>query len=419
MTQIADVTSTADGWFKDVFGKITDARPDGVRLLDYLKFEEENKLGQQLSEVVWLTDEHGFTYQTGTGTGANLNASIVAESDELVGTAGQIVLRSQTSYKTFSSAVAAGKQAFGSYYKQKVANMRRAHIKRLEVNAMHGGRSIGTVESQSGAGTTRAYVITAASWAPWIWCGSKGLPLDGYLVSGGTKRNSNATVFVTSVTFSTRTVNVSGNATDLDAIVAGDEFFYLGSYGEEATGLIGAVSNSGTYLGIAASTYELWAGNTVAVGSVNFTWDKLQDGIEEACSKGLEEDIVAMVSLPSWSNLNSDVSALRKIDAGYSKTKTEIGTEKLVYHSQNGMVEIVASGFCKGGEAFFFPRSSVGRFGSTDLTFELPGVSGEGGSARFFKFVDGVMAVECQSYSDTAAICRAPAKGCLFTGIVN
>lgn len=416
MTAIA-TTSTADGWTKDVFGNVLKAVPDNIRLLDYLPFESKNKLGQQLSEVVWLTGENGFTYNTGASQGFTLNESVVAEADELTLSGGEIVLRSQTAYKLLFSAVNAGKAAFGSYYKQKIANMRAAHMKRLEINAMHGGRSIGQLASISGTGTTRALVINADYWAPWIWNGAEGATLDAYTT---TTKNNTGAITVTSVDYSTRTVNVSAaseanDLTPLETATTSKELYFEGSYGAEATGLIGAVSNSGTLYGISGSTYGLWAGNTVAVGSVNLTWDKIQDGIEAACGKGLDEDVILFVSLPTWSTLNSDIGALRRIDAGYSVSETDVGTRAIKYHSMNGGVTVVASGCCKGSEAFFFAEKEAGRVGSTDATFEIPGVEG----GKIWRYVDGTTAVELQCYSDSAVVYRAPAKGCLFTGISN
>lgn len=416
MATISDHVTTASGWFKDVFGTIIDARPSGVRLLDKLPWEDANKLGQQLSEVVWLTEEHGITYHAGTGTGFNLRPSVVAESQELTGNAAEIVVRTQTSYKTFSSAVEAGKQAFGGFYRQKVANMKQAGMKRLEITSMHGGRSLADITGGvSGAGTTRAFVVTLATWAPWIWTGSKNCPLDVF--DGAAKLNTNADVTIVNVQFSTMTINVSGDAADLTAVdgAAAPELYFAGAFGEEQVGIIGAVSNTGVYHGIDAATFELWEGNTIDVGGAQLTWDKIQEGIEEACGKGLEEDICLFVSLPSWSNLNSDITALRRIDAGYSKTTTSIGTQNIEYQSMNGSVTIIPSGTVKGGEAFFFPESMVGRFGSQDMSFQIMGMK----QGNFFKYVDGVAAAESQMYSDQASILRAPAHGSLFEEIVN
>lgn len=416
MATISDHVTTASGWFKDVFGSIIDARPSGVRLLDKLPWEDANKLGQQLSEVVWLTEEHGITYHAGTGTGFNLRPSVVAESQELTGNAAEIVVRTQTSYKTFSSAVEAGKQAFGGFYRQKVANMKQAGMKRLEITSMHGGRELADITGGiTGSSTTRAFVVTLATWAPWIWTGSKNCPIDVY--DSAALVNTNADIVITSVNFSTRTINVSGNATDLTAVDSATApfLYFAGSFGEEQVGLIGAVSNTGTYHGIDASTYELWAGNTIAVGGSQLTWDKIQEGIEEACGKGLEEDVCLFVSLASWSNLNSDITALRRIDAGYSKNTTSVGTQNIQYQSMNGTVTVIPSGMMKGSEAFFFPESMVGRFGSQDMSFQIMGMK----QGNFFKYVDGVAAAESQMYSDQASILRAPAHGALFTGIVN
>lgn len=417
MTAIGDV-ATADGWFKDVFGDVLDVRPDGLRLLEKVPYDSDKKLGQQLSEVVWLTGEHGFSYSNSASGDFDLNEAVAAESDELTLSGAEIILQSKTRYKNFSTAVKGGKEAFGSYFRQKVKNMRKAHLKRLEITCMHGGNSLATIASSSGSGTTRTWTMTVATWAPLIWAGSRNCPVDVY--NSTTLINTNADVIVTSIDW-TKTapkISVSGNATDLtNASVAGYELYFKGAYGNEATGMIDIVSNAGTLHGIDSTTYDLWAGNTITAGSAALTWSKIQDGIEEAAGRGLDGDLCLFVSFPTWSDLNSDLAALRKIDASYQTTKTQMGTKQIEYFSHNGMVEVVPSGFCKGGEAFAFPKGEAELIGSTTQTFQLPGL--EGAARYFLDFVADKSAVVMQSYSDVAPKLDAPAKGFLINNIVN
>lgn len=415
MTAINDDVTTASGFFKDVFGEERRAVPDGVRLIKYFPLPEDRKTGEKVSEPVWLTSEAGFTHEPANNSYA-LYEPVAAESKELTLQGSVLVLRSQVASQAFSRAVKRGQQAFGSFYRGLIKRMRADHLCRLETVYMHGGRSLATIDSVSGSGTTRQWTITLASWAPRIWTGSKNRPIDAYLVSGPTQRNTLADIVVTSVDF-TKTapkINVSGNATDLGNVVAGDELFFKGAYGNDPTGVIGAVSNTGSYLGIDGSSYDLWTGNTILTTGT-LSWSKIQDGIEDAAGRGLDGDIVLFVSFPGWSDINSDISALRTIDAGYKTSSVDFGTQAITFYSHTGQVKVIPSGFCKGGEAFAFPENDVESVGSTEQTFENVGT----GMGQYFEAVPGKHAVELQSMSDIAPKVNGPAKGFLISGIVN
>ncbi len=410
--------TTADGWFKDMFGTMNDARPEGTPFLNMVDFASKKKLGEKFSEPVWLTDEHGFTYDSGAGSAFTLKASVAAESDEATLSGAEIVLRSRTSYKFLAAAVNSDKAAFGRTYSRLVANMRRSFDKRLEITMMYGGDSggLGAVSAISGSGTSRTITLTEASWAYGFWTGSKNATIDVYTSAGTTRMTTSAGFSITSVDMANRQLVLSGLAADFTNVAATDTIFWNGANGNEGTGLRSIANlTTGTYLGISGTTYpDLWRGNQVTV-SGNLTWDKIQDGLEEAAGRGCEGELCLLVPLPAWSNLNSDVSALRAIDSGYSKSKQSIGTEAIEYHSVTGKVAVVPSRFVKNGEAVAFPKNGdMQRIGSTNITFELPDKGGQ-----YFRHLTDAAGVELRAYSDQALWTTQVRDLILWTGITN
>ena len=421
------VTTTmtqANGQFKEVYDKVKDARVSAVRVLDYSKFKANKRLGENYVDQVWLSSEEGFSYQTSTSSMLALNSSIAATSDKLEISGGEIALRSRVAAKPLFAAAKAGTQAFGNLYARLIANMRQSHKKRLEFNAIYGGISIATSESISGTSTTRDIVISVATWAPWIWAGSVNRWLDGY--STTTKLNDSATdgteaIVVTDVTHSTRTIGVSGESTDLTACdTPGDagtlELYLYGSYGKERTGYYSAAGNTGTYASIDATAFDLWEGNSYAVGSTQLTWKKLGEALELAAGKGADEDLVGFISIPTWSNFNRDLMALRHLDAGYEVGETHVGHRSIKFHGITGMVELVPTGCMHGGKAMLLPKSEMQHVGTTEPTFKY---NTDEGPERFLREVEDAMAIELRSYSDEAPLLSCPSKAVAISGIVN
>lgn len=412
--------ATASGWLKQVYGEVNDLMPDGVKLLRYIKFDKQKELGREYSEPAWLGGEQGFTYNTGNSNGGyTLAAPIAAVSQEMKLAGSEIQLRSRVDVKQFWTAYGGGQKSFGDFYKRLIANMTYAHKRRREISALHGSRSIGasTTGGITGSSTTRAIVITASDWAPGIWAGAKNMEID-YSTDAATVANSNAAIVVTSVVPSTRTVNVSGNATDLTALTTAEataKLYFRGSLAKEQAGLVSIAANtSGTYANIAAGTYDLWQGNPITV-SGDLTWDKIQDGIEQSVGRGLEDDIVLLCALPVWSNLNSDLNTLRRIDSGYSIEKNKLGQKTIEFISMNGSVRVEPSIYMKGGEAVAFPLMADyhARIGSVEQTFEIPG------TGQYFLVNQDTSSVEFRAFSDEAVLMRAPNKCIAYSSIVS
>jgi len=67
---------------------------------------------------------------------------------------------------------------------------------------------------------------------------------------------------------------------------------------------------SGSLFGISATSYDLWAANTFACGSSQLTFSKLQQAVALAVSRGLDEEVMALISPVSFADLVNEQPGL-------------------------------------------------------------------------------------------------------------
>jgi len=112
--------------------------------------------------------------------------------------------------------------------------------------------------------------------------------------------------------------------------------------------------------------------------------------------------------------LNSDQAALRSFDQSYSSKESKNGSESIVYHGQNGKIEIVSHPCVKEGEAFVVPMKKMKRIGAQELSFKSPG-----SDEQLFRQLDSSAGVELRLYGNQAIFIETPARCVKITGIVN
>lgn len=376
MATVNDQTQLA-GLFKEVYGtNVVDAFAFAAPLASRLmKFDEQEAgLGNKYHQPVDLQLEHSFT-GSAAGTVPTLlavNAGIMqdaqAQGINLYG-------RSAVSYEAIARAAEGGKKAFESATKRVVKRLGMSALKRLEIQLLHGGAAtgIGLVSSISGTSTTRALVLTDATWAAGLWAGMVGMTLDAFAAADlTTKVNTNAAIVVASVTTSTKTINISGNSSDmttLDSTTNITLFPETGKPTTEISGLDAWCNMSSTWFNIPTSTYDLWNANTYSTSTGILSFAKLMEACGQIAAYGSVQKLVAVVSPKAFEVLNTDQAALRKYDASYKPSKGETGVEGLVFHSQVGPVEILPHQFQKDGYAHLFAPDEALRTGATDITF--------------------------------------------------
>ena len=374
-------------------------------------------------QPVQLSHEHGITYAAADSGAFNLQNAVAAVFKDAQLAGAQMLIRSQMSYEAAARA-SNDKKAFVKATSLMVQNMVNSIAKRLEISMFYGSTNIGQLASSSGSGASRTFTLTTASWASGIWAGSENMPLDSTSVavptSTGDKLNTNAQLVVTSVDLTARTVSVSGNSTDLTAIDAaistGAFLIPLGSLLNDVFGLDRIITNTGTLYNISASTYNLWKGNTSSAQSAALSFQKILAAVALAVERGLDQDVVCMISPKTWANISSDQAALRMYDDSYKTSKLETGASEYSFHGQNGKIDIVSSIYVKEGEAFVFPPKRLKRIGAMNISFKMPGRQQQ---EDFFLELTSSAGYELRAYTDQTLFSDSPARLVKITNIVN
>ncbi len=420
--------SSLTGLFKEAYAdKLEDLIPEFSILqseVDFVKDAEKN--GNLYHQPVIVQNENGFTYAAAASDGYTLNASasLVTQDAQIAGS--QIVLNSLLGFN--AAARSKNKNSFMTATSLLVENMMNSLSKRVELSLLYGGTDLGQATSSVNTNaTTTVITLTAATFAGGIWAGSVGSQLSMFNASSGAIVNSNAALVISAVdtTSTVRSITITGNATDIaavDTLLATATDGALNFYGARATsnvytecsGIDKIITNTGTLFNISASAYDLWKGNTYAVGG-NLTEAVLDAGLSQAVNKGLQEEVTVYVNPLTWTFLNKDQAALRMFDSSYKDQATN-GFNEIVYKSVAGTQKIVAHPFVKQGEAFAVPTSRIKRLGATPMTFQ--GLEENATTPVFFQLTN-VAGYGITAYSNQAILIETPARCVKFTGITN
>ena len=422
---VATVTE-ADGLAKRRHGDIANLLPDkDLKVSRRIKFDDKRKVGGEYEELIPLTHEHGFTAGGTAGAARTLNASIVATTKPARLTPVSIHFRTSVTHDLLSATLAKGDMAYARYIDLLMRNSKRAFDRREEQRIIYGGLPLGSISATAtDGGTTITFIISDATWAPGPWIGGRNMEIDAY--NGSSQLNALASLVITSVNPKTRTIVATGNATDINDIVAATtsvQFYYRGYYGNDGTGLAGVAaltSSSGNYLGIATGTYmDVWNATQVTWdhATTTFTWGLLNQGIEEALGRGLIGDVVANVSIEAWRDLCGTMDSLRMLDSSYSAKKTDMGFEELSYHHcAGGKVVVEPSTFIKRGQVLVYadpadPMNDIALIGSTQPSFGIPSIQGE----DIFTQVQGTNYIEMGMFARQALWAPCPRNFILFS----
>ncbi len=398
---------TLNGFFKETYAdKLKELIPDGVKLLNKIKFMAKDKQpGNLYHQPVILGLEHGVTFAASDEDAFNLNAPVAGQVKDAQVRGNPVVLRSLLGYAAASRAALGGKQAFMDATKFLVANMLRSMAKKLEIEMLYGQVGYGAIGSKAGVVIT----ISTPEWAPGIWAGAEGMPIEIRDVSGAISRGS-STVF--SVDMTLRTITLTA---DIPSAVATDVIWHKGAYGNEFPGIHKILTiTSGILFNIDVGQYNLFRGNQYDAQSGALSFTKLNQAVARSVEKGLDGRVLALVNPRAWANMLSDQAALRKYDSSYSSSKAENGMSSILFHSQNGEIEIEPSIYVKEGYGYVMSLEEWFRVGSTDMTFKRPGQGEE-----FFRDLENAAAYELRLYSDQAVFCMAPGRNTIIINVVN
>lgn len=339
-----------------------------------------------------------------------LNPPVSGQIKDAVVKGYQLVLRSAMPYAQASRSMGGDAKAFQEATKYLVGSMLDSIQKKLEIECLYGQKEYGLVD---GVAVGLVVPITASEFAPGIWSGAVGMPIEIYDTTLATLRGG-ASATVASVDLTNKTITLSaGDAAVAAAVVATDRILHKGAKSKEFAGIHAILANTGTMFGISAATYELWKGSSFApsVTSV-LSFAILQQAISKGVEKGLDTDVMVMVNPGHWDDLLTEQAALRMYDSSYSPSQMEQGSKSIKFHSQNGMVEIVPSIFVKEGYAYVLCVEDWKRIGSSDVTFKRPGQDG-----NFFRELEDHAGYELRCYTDQAIFCQRPGRSILISNL--
>lgn len=398
---------TLNGFFKETYAdKLELLIPDGVKLLNKIKFMSKDKQpGNLYHQPVILGLEHGVTFASSDDDAFNLNAPVAGVIKDAQVRGNPVVLRSLLGYAAASRAALGGQKAFEDATKFLVANMLRSMAKKLEIEMLYGQVGYATIASTAG----NVLTITTSEWAPGIWAGAENMPIE---IRDATGAISRGVTSVKSVSMQLQTVTLNSIPA---GVVATDVIWHAGAYGNEFPGIHKILTiTTGILFNIDVGTYNLFQANTYDAASGALSFVKLNQAVSRAVEKGLDSSVFALVNPRAWANMLNDQAALRRYDTSYRSERVEVGSKGILFHSQNGDIEIEPSIYVKQGYAYILCLEDWMRVGSTDMTFKRPGQGEE-----FFRDLENSAAYELRLYSDQAVFCMAPGKNVILINVVN
>jgi len=404
MSTTVNIT-TLNGNFKKVYAdKMDKLIPMDIKISPEIDFIPSEKMGGLNYNVpVAVANEHGVTYGGEEGEAFNLLPPVSGNIKEASVKGSEIVMRSFISYGAASRAEKS-QAAFVRTTKYIVENLTESINRKLEAECLYGQMGLSAVSAVSG----NILTLAAAEFAPGIWFGAKGMRLEIYDSTGATLRGE----------AQVDKVDLDNKQLTLNAMPAGvtatDVIFEKSAKGKEFVGIHKILSNTGTLFGISASTYEVWKSTVFPVGG-NLSFGKITEGLGKAAGRGLNVDIKLYVSNATWAKMVQDQAAYRQYDTSYKADKAENGFRSIMFHSQNGSVEIIPHTYVKEGYAFGLVLEDWEKVGSTDVTFKIPGSGGE----EFFRPLSDAAGFELRCYADWAIFCHKPNRQILYSGITN
>jgi len=269
--------------------------------------------------------------------------------------------------------------------------------------------------------TTAWYYIDRSQWSTGLWAGKVGAELQFYKDDDTTliSSSTDAVFTISSIDPVYKRIGLTGSATGVTALIAvvqadfngGIYVYFNASKGKDFLGIDKIITTSGTLFDIVNTTYTLFKGNEyTASGALSLS--QIISATENAVAQGLMEDVCAYVPISAWNTLAATESGLRRYDSSYKNSIAENGIQKLAFYGANGKIEIEPHPIVKAGEVFIIPKKQFIRVGSTDVTFQTPGMD----STEIFLQLPSNAGYEVRAYADQALLCMAPAKCTKVTG---
>lgn len=403
---------------------------DAPLMSKYIGFDYQAAgIGNTYNQPVELQLEHSITSAAADATPTFLAINTGINQVAISGGA-QKFGRSSVNYDMLERARASGPKAFEAAGKRVTKRLAMSHLKRLEMELICGRRGIAVGSAISGTSTTRALVVSAETWSTARFAGMVGATIAITQSDRSTidapSTGAAGSCYIASVTASTRTVNIVGNATDMTSLdtswPSGGVMFWEsnGTKTEigpttELAGLDAWCNASGTWFNIATGTYDLWNPNVYSTSTGVISFGKLVEAAEMAGAYGSVKKLVALCSRKAFSVLNTDLASLRQYDSSYSKTKGAMGVSGITFNTSIGELEILPHPFQADGQIHIFAPDEALRTGACDIKFVQNGNSAD--DNHIILHSSTTPAGEMRTMSNQQLFIEQPRHLCLLSGI--
>lgn len=404
-----NTVTTFAGFLKTNYArKVVNTIPEDLVMQRDCPFGEAEHIGEQYQQSVITKLEQGGTYSRGGQGAFALNTPVAGAIEKALVDGSQFVLTSGIDYETLSKALANGKLAYGSSGDMLMKNMAQSARKRLEIDLWIGQSTKGLGEISAVA--TNDVTFTAATWCPSYWIGMEDAVCEFFNAALGVNRG---TASVVSVNIATRTVTFT---TLPGGVIATDIVFYKDQREAAAwNSLLGLVAMAGTSAGNLfniAVTKSIWGPNQYNVGGA-MSFAVCQDALVTSAYKGLMGGATLYLAVSSWNNLLTEQAALRRYGGEFDgRVELINGGTAISFQTMVGKLIIKPTIYLQDGYAVIVPNGSLVRVGSTDITFEVPGMN------EPLLTVGGTTAgITLQCYYNQALFCPEPGKLTQLYGI--
>lgn len=413
-----NTATTLSAFWQEVYADAPiQAYPDIAYIQKNVKFgQKEQSEGGEFIQPVILTREHGWTYaqsNTGPVTGIGPKAA-TADKAKLLGS--QLFGQGSLDYEAAARA-SKGKASFVDSTELLHKNLVESGAFRQEIQFLYGGEGLGTVEAGTTAVTT--FKVPVAEWSPFTWGGMIGGSVSILSANGATLRGTATIVDVDldpdSANYRTITLSAAQTLTAGDIVYP--ESGAIAGKVNESLGLRGIMKATTTLFGMNLANRPYFRSSSFNVGGA-LDVTKILKGALRGVHKGLREDSELWMSPAAFQGLMGPLvdptiaNAARKVDATYSPTKIEIGSDKILLHAQGFKIAAMVHPLVRNGDAFLVQPKRMKRVGSQEMSFETPNVGGE-----IFVHSPTTFSYEVRCYSNQALFVEHPGKFVRFSGI--
>lgn len=424
--------TTYEGMFRHTYeDTLVSTVPTFADVQAEMPFKEGKRIGDEYRIPLALQLEAGITWASQADGAFALESPIAGITKQAVLTGSCHLLRSAVAYV----AAYAGEdqqQSFENVTGSTVKNAWEGMRRFLEIDCIYGqdDEGIGVVgvvaggARDPGPGTVAAnsVQISLATWGPGLWV--EGANIQFFSSTHAALRGTSD---ITKVDLDNREITVTalpGGTIAGDVVHYKTQFSGAGGSHKTMAGMKKIISaTSGTVFSIDVGTFNKWRGNVFDCLSGPLTFPRIGRAMAKVLAKGGQGNkFILWASPEAWTDLNSDIDALRTDDtSGYTPGKVELGHEMITYHSVCGPIEIRAHACVKSSEAFLIPKGAWRRIGSTDITFDRTKMTGltKTGPGNFLLELSSNAGFEFRAFDHQAIITERPCFCVFFKNIVN